>query len=101
MAAENGEVAVEICESSDQPIDVLLTDVIMPKMLGTELLTRIRELRPGIGVLFMSGYSHAVLAPGALADQPVTAFIEKPFNSHQLLSAVRRMLDECRRGESG
>ncbi len=87
-----GEEALDVCKA-DQPIHLLLTDVIMPGMLGTELVERIRALRPELGVIFMSGYSHEVLAPEALAEQNGTAFIEKPFNAAELLQAVRGLLD--------
>jgi FixJ family two-component response regulator len=65
----------------------------MPGMLGTELVEQIKVLRPGLGVIFMSGYSHEVLAPEALANQDGAAFIEKPFNATELLQAVRGLLD--------
>ncbi|HEY5941822.1 MAG TPA: PAS domain S-box protein [Solirubrobacterales bacterium] len=88
-----GEEALGVCRRADQPIDLLLTDVIMPGMLGTELVQEVEKLRPGLGVVFMSGYSHEVLAPEALADQNGTAFIEKPFSAAELLQAVRGLLE--------
>jgi PAS domain S-box-containing protein len=88
-----GEEALGVCHKADQPIDLLLTDVIMPGMLGTELVEEVKKLRPGLGVIFMSGYSHEVLAPEALAEQNGTAFIEKPFNAAELLQAVRDLLE--------
>jgi PAS domain S-box-containing protein len=94
-----GEEALDICGKADQHIDLLLTDVIMPGMLGTELVEQIKALRPHLGVIFMSGYSHAVLAPEALAKQNGTAFIEKPFNATELLQAVRDLLDAGAGGE--
>ena len=63
ISTSGGEEALEICRRADQPIDLLLTDVIMPGMLGTELVEQIKRLRPELGVIFMSGYSHEVLAP--------------------------------------
>ena len=79
------------CEDRDQEIDLLLTDVIMPEMLGTELVERIRSLRPGIRVIYMSGYSHEVLAPAALGNGG-SAFLEKPFSSKELLCTVGQLL---------
>ncbi len=88
-----GEEAIAVCREQEQAIDLLLTDVIMPEMLGTELVERIKPLRPGISIVFMSGYSHEVLAPGALAEQNGSAFIEKPFSAGELLRAIRELLD--------
>lgn len=93
LGTGGGEEALEVCRKADPPIHLLLTDVIMPGMLGTELVERIKVLRPELGVIFMSGYSHEVLAPEALAEQNGTAFIEKPFNAAELLRAVRDLLE--------
>ena len=59
----------------------------------TELVVAARATRPGLRVLFMSGYSHEVLAPEALAEQKDSSFIEKPFNAGELLRAIRALLD--------
>ena len=93
IGTSGGEEALEVCKKADQPIHLLLTDVIMPGMLGTELVEQVKPVRPDLGVIFMSGYSHDVLAPQALAEQGGTAFIEKPFSSSELLQAVRGLLD--------
>jgi PAS domain S-box-containing protein len=88
-----GAEAIEVCEQAEQTIDLLLTDVIMPGMLGTELVERAQAARPGLRVLYMSGYSHEVLAPQALTDSENSAFIEKPFNARTLLEKVRGLID--------
>jgi len=87
-----GGDALQACESWEQRIDLMLTDVIMPQMLGTELVERARELRPDLKVVYMSGYSHAVLAPAALVANGDSAFIEKPFSSAELLETVTELL---------
>ena len=79
-----------------QPIDLLLTDAVMPKMLGNEVATRVRAVRPGLPVLFMSGYAQPVLdSQGAL--DPDIDLLEKPFSEATLLIQVHRALH----GESG
>ncbi len=93
IGTSGGEEALEVCRRAGQTIDLLLTDVIMPGMLGTELVEQVKPIRPGVGVIFMSGYSHDVLAPQALAEQGGTAFVEKPFSSSVLLQVVRGLLD--------
>ena len=72
--------------------DLLLTDVVMPQVSGQELAARLTALRPGLRVLFMSGYSdRAVYRHGVL--DPGTAFIEKPFTERTLTCRVREVLD--------
>ncbi len=92
IGASGGKQALDACRRADRPIHLLLTDVIMPGMLGTELVERIKAIRPELEVIFMSGYSHEVLAPEALAEQGAGAFIEKPFSASELLKAVRGLL---------
>ncbi len=93
IGTRGGEEALDACRQAERPIHLLLTDVIMPGMLGTELVDQIKAIRPELGVIFMSGYSHEVLAPEALAEQGAGAFIEKPFSASELLRAVRSLLD--------
>jgi two-component system, cell cycle sensor histidine kinase and response regulator CckA len=82
-----------VCERGEQGVDLLLTDVIMPEMLGTELVEKARAAHPGLPVVYMSGYSHEVLAPQALTDSELSDFIEKPFNARALLKTVRDLLE--------
>ena len=93
IGTARGSEAVEICSRSEQAIDLLLTDVIMPEMLGTELVERARAVRPALPVVYMSGYSHEVLAPRALTENGDSDFIEKPFNARALLKTVRDLLE--------
>jgi hypothetical protein len=93
VGTTEGARAIELCRDAEQRIDLLLTDVIMPEMLGTELVERVREIQPRMRVVYMSGYSHEVLAPRALTDNGASAFIEKPFNARALLEVVRELLD--------
>ena len=86
-------------EASDlrQPIDLLLTDVVMPDMLGNEVAARVRASRPGLPVLYMSGYAQTVLdAQGAL-DAHVD-LLEKPFSEITVLSRVRQAIDSRKQG---
>ncbi len=88
-----GGEALEICGQGAQHLDLMLTDVIMPEMLGTELVERVHGVRPELPVLYMSGYSHDVLAPQALTADENSAFIEKPFSTQALQATVRELLD--------
>jgi CheY-like chemotaxis protein len=91
LAAGGGAEALRIAEEHDGRIDLLLTDVVMPQMLGREVAERVAALRPGIAVLFMSGYAPPVIAPmGDLAAGH--QIIDKPFTEAALLQRVRELL---------
>jgi signal transduction histidine kinase/ActR/RegA family two-component response regulator len=81
---------VRCADATDVGIDLLLTDVIMPGMLGPELVERALAVLPALKVLFMSGYTQQAMARSEVA------FIEKPFAAQALLSAVRDALDAPR-----
>jgi CheY-like chemotaxis protein len=74
-----------------QPIDLLLTDVIMPEMLGNEVAARVGEIRPGIPALFMSGYAQPILDTHGIPS-PRYDILEKPFTEVALLTRVRTAL---------
>ncbi|MEW6428289.1 MAG: response regulator [Thermodesulfobacteriota bacterium] len=90
-AASPGEACL-IAEKHGNPIQLLLTDVVMPVMNGRELKERIEALHPGIRTIFMSGYTADVIAQrGQLAEG--TAFVQKPFSRESLAAKVREVLD--------
>ncbi len=88
LEASGGQQAMRLCRESPSHVDLLLTDVIMPGMLGTEVAEHLRALRPGLRVLYMSGYMEAVGSPSVRAD-----LVEKPFSRRSLLERVRHTLD--------
>ncbi|HET6531175.1 MAG TPA: PAS domain S-box protein [Actinoplanes sp.] len=91
LAANGGAQAIHIAQNHPEPIDLLLTDVIMPKMLGNEVAAHVCAIRPGTPVLYMSGYAEPVLTDnGTLHDGVV--MIEKPFTSRELLQRVSELL---------
>jgi len=91
IEAENGECGLRVAEAFKEHIDILITDVVMPGMGGRELAKNLLALRPGISVLYLSGYTEdAVVAPGALG--PGTAFLQKPFTLQNLAKKVREVL---------
>ncbi len=89
LEAGDGAAAVRAFESVDKPIDLLLTDIVMPRMGGVELAERIAVLCPDVKVLFMSGHADMGLKDKALENSVV---MTKPFSMNELESTVRRML---------
>jgi signal transduction histidine kinase/ActR/RegA family two-component response regulator len=93
LEARHGDEAITLCQQIAEPIDLLLTDVIMPQMNGPELAARVTELYPALKVLFVSGYAdHAIVRHGTL--DPDTSFLQKPFSPAELARKVREVLDE-------
>ncbi|MGE0432444.1 MAG: PAS domain S-box protein [Planctomycetota bacterium] len=88
LQASDGEEALRVmAQAGPDAIDLLVTDVVMPRMGGRELARRIRDLRPGLRVLFVSGYSDEAIA----MDEP-SAFLQKPFTMQLLAQRIRELL---------
>jgi len=92
VAASRGEEAVRLCLEQAEPIDLLLTDVVMPETSGKEVADRLREMQPGLRVLFMSGYTDEAIVHHGVLDADVK-FIQKPFTPAALARKVREVLD--------
>lgn len=90
-ASENPMKALAFCETSHSPIDLLITDVIMPDMSGVELHNKIATLQPTIKVLFISGYTANVIAHRGVLDEGVH-YLPKPFNRNELAQKVKEAL---------
>ena len=91
LDAASGAEALDICREYGDAIDVLLTDVVMPGLRGSELAARVRDMRPGIAVLYMSGSEGD--APAAHGLRQGEAVIEKPFTPTTLADTVREALE--------
>jgi two-component system, cell cycle sensor histidine kinase and response regulator CckA len=92
ITAENGPEGLRIASAREEPLALLLTDVVMPGMNGTELASEVVRLRPGIRVLLMSGYAESSVLP----EEPRTPglfFLPKPFTPRVLTAKVRQVLD--------
>jgi PAS domain S-box-containing protein len=92
LEASNGNEALEVVRTYDQPIHMLLTDVVMPGMHGPEVAKAIASKMPSIRVIFMSGYVDDARTREGLADA-TASFIQKPFSSEDLAHKVRAVLD--------
>jgi PAS domain S-box-containing protein len=96
LAASDGLRALALLDEHPEAIDLLLTDVIMPNMNGRELAERMSALRPGLPVLFVSGYTDNVLADQGI-PQSETALLDKPFTPASLTAAVAAILGADRK----
>jgi two-component system cell cycle sensor histidine kinase/response regulator CckA len=92
LSAASAEEALRICEGERRQVDLLLSDIVMPRLMGTDLVKLVTKMRPEIRALFMSGYDGAQVPEyGTLSRS--TQLIVKPFKPHDLLMAVRAALD--------
>src|SRR2546426_2639454 len=91
LDAANGEEALELLERPEAQVALLLTDLGMPGISGRELAKRVRARRPGVRVLYSSGYPKDVLLGRGKID-PGVSLIEKPYSELALLTAVRAAL---------
>lgn len=95
LVAESPQDAIEICRDQTKPVDMVISDVVMPGMKGTDLRDRLLDLRPGLKVLFVSGYTsdvivrHGVLRPGV-------HFLQKPFSVEGLAAKIEELLGRQR-----
>ena len=92
IEACHGVEALAIFEAQEKPVDMLVTDLIMPQMGGRDLAKQLVPKNPGLKVLFLSGYTDsAVVRQGLL--EPGSFFLQKPFTPAELAYKVRQALD--------
>jgi PAS domain S-box-containing protein len=95
LSAADGEEAVRISGEHGGTIDLLITDVVLPKRSGKETADRIMSLRPNLEVLYMSGYTGNAIVHHGVLDRGI-AFLQKPFSPSALLQKVREVLDAAK-----
>jgi CheY-like chemotaxis protein len=94
LTASGGEEAIALANAREEAIDVLITDVIMPRMMGTEVAEAIAERHPGTRIMYMSGYAHPLI--GSVQRVPEDRIlIEKPFTERTMLLKVREALQDA------
>jgi CheY-like chemotaxis protein len=96
MLARDGQQALQLYEEHASAIDLVILDVVMPKVDGREVCLRLRAMQPDLPVLFSSGHSGAVLEPDFIRDTRAYT-LPKPYSPTELLVTVRRALEEAAR----
>jgi two-component system cell cycle sensor histidine kinase/response regulator CckA len=91
LEAKSGEAALEALQSAGEPIDLLITDVVMPRMDGPALIREVREIIPDMKVIFISGYTEDSFRQRLDNDSEIH-FLPKPFNLKQLASKVKEVI---------
>jgi PAS domain S-box-containing protein len=93
LEADNGFMALRLVRESNRPIDLLLTDVVMPEMSGEEVAEKVLEIQPGIKILFTSGYPEKHISVLGELGRKVN-FIHKPFTNKDLVEKIREILEK-------
>jgi two-component system, cell cycle sensor histidine kinase and response regulator CckA len=91
LEAQDGEAAWAICEKASPPIDLLFTDIVMPKLDGMALAERVQKKFPGTKVIFTSGYSQGSNFSESVENEEVN-FMEKPYDPAHLIKKIRNVL---------
>ena len=91
LVSKDVDDAIQIVTQHKDPVDLLLTDVVMPKLSGPELAMQLQPLNPRMKVLYMSGYPDPNKLNAVLASNAV--FIQKPFTKQKLLHRLREVLE--------
>ena len=94
LVATNGNEALKLASGRGSPIDLLLTDVVMPGMNGRELAERLLEVCPHMKVLYCSGYTENVIVHHGVVDEQLN-FIGKPYSIEALARKVRLVLEQA------
>ena len=95
LVAKDGNEALEICHRHSDSIDLVISDVIMPQMSGTQLSEKLALCYPGVKMLFMSGYTEDAMVNHGLLPEP-KELLQKPFTAENLLQRVRTVLAGAR-----
>ncbi len=90
--ARRWEEAIAICEEKEEPIHLILTDVVMPEMDGPQLMERLKKIRRDFKVIYMSGYTDGAISRLGILEKEIF-FLQKPFTNESLLGKVREALD--------
>jgi two-component system cell cycle sensor histidine kinase/response regulator CckA len=94
LEARHGRDALTVAAGYSHPIELLVTDVVMPEMGAGELVSQLSSGRPNLKVLYVSGYTNDEVTRRGVSQAAGSAFIQKPFTAEELMRKVRAVLDE-------
>src|SRR5687768_6035349 len=92
LQAGGGEEAISLFRRHKEPIDLLITDVVMPKLSGKDVADQMKAVHPETKVLYMSGYTDEAIVHHGIVDSHI-AFLQKPFSERALTRKIREVLD--------
>lgn len=98
IEAADGHEALRVLEVQSGPVHLVLTDMIMPRMNGTELARRVSQRHPNLPIIFMSGYNDDPVVRGV--ERGGSIFLAKPFTASALAEKIRQALDHSRNDRS-
>jgi len=99
IEAADGHEALRVLEVQSGPVHLVLTDMIMPHMNGTELARHVSQRHPNLPIIFMSGYNDDPVVQGV--ERGGSVFLAKPFTAAALAEKIRQALDHSRNDPSG
>jgi two-component system cell cycle sensor histidine kinase/response regulator CckA len=99
LEAADGQEALQVLEVQSGPVHLVLTDMIMPHMNGTELAQHVSQKHPNLPIIFMSGYNDDPVVRGM--ERGGSIFLAKPFTASALAEKIRQALDHARNGGNG
>ena len=92
LAASTPKEAIFMAGQFDNKIDLVITDVIMPRMNGRELAKRLMASQPGLTILYMSGYPANIISNQSVLDEKM-CFLQKPFSKKELAAKIREIME--------
>ncbi len=98
LEAHGGDEALNLCQAEEGPIDLLITDLVMPRMSGRELAMAVHSMHPDMPILYISGYTEDIAIRRGISSAEVH-FLAKPFTAEMLRQKVRGILDLHRKGK--
>jgi len=100
LVAPDGAAGLKVAREHEGHIDVLLTDIVMPNMLGSELAAQLKREHPGLRVIYMSGHAQAALGRSYALDLN-TPLLQKPFMEGELLAKIEEVMAGPAAGTTG